>query len=90
MHPLPLIPLIPSFSLSLSLSLSLFLSRARLSSPQKEVVTVMSGRKLHVGYANQHAMHGLGIARFTFEELCEEPYGASDYLASTFYLPSLR
>jgi len=36
---------------------------------------MVDGRKLEVPVANQ------GIARFTFEALCEQPLGAADYLA---------
>ena len=49
--------------------------------PRAETVTVMSGRQIRVARARSDACGGVGCARFTFDELCDQPYGASDYLA---------
>lgn len=46
-----------------------------------ETVTVMSGRQIAVRAAHSEGGGGIGCARFTFAELCDQPYGASDYLA---------
>jgi predicted ATPase len=41
----------------------------------------MSGRQIRVHRARSDACGGTGCARFTFAELCDQPFGASDYLA---------
>jgi cell division protein ZapE len=46
-----------------------------------ETVTVMSGRQIAVRQAHSEGAGGIGCARFTFAELCDQPFGASDYLA---------
>lgn len=42
--------------------------------PSEAVELVVKGRKLHV------SMAAMGVARFSFAELCDRPLGAADYL----------
>jgi cell division protein ZapE len=48
---------------------------------RSETVTVMSGRQIAIRQAHSDGAGGIGCAKFTFEELCDQPFGASDYLA---------